>query len=95
MVHQHGVKFIGPSPELIKCMGDKIEAKRIASKHGLPVIQGSESGITSLNEAKKVCSSIGYPILIKASGGGGGKGMKLVTNESQLESSLNQARIEA
>jgi acetyl-CoA carboxylase biotin carboxylase subunit len=92
---KHGVKFIGPSPQLIKSMGDKIEAKRIASKNGLPIIQGSESGINSLSQAKKICSSIGYPILIKASGGGGGKGMKLVTDESQLENALNLARIEA
>ena len=95
IVTKHGVKFIGPSAQLIKSMGDKIEAKRIASKYGLPVIQGSESGINSLEEAKKICSSIGYPILIKASGGGGGKGMKLVVDESQLENSLNLAKVEA
>ena len=95
IVTKHGVKFIGPSPQLIKSMGDKIEAKRIASKNGLPVIQGSEGRITSLDQAKKICSSIEYPILIKASGGGGGKGMKLVTNESQLENALNLAKIEA
>ncbi len=92
---KHGVKFIGPSAQLIKNMGDKIEAKRIASKNGLPVIQGSENGITSLDSAKKISSSIGYPVLIKASGGGGGKGMKLVTEESQLEGALTAARIEA
>ena len=95
IVTKHGIKFIGPSAKLIKDMGDKIEAKRIASKNGLPVIQGSESGITSLNQAKRICSSIGYPVLIKASGGGGGKGMKLVIDDSQLENALSEARNEA
>jgi acetyl-CoA carboxylase biotin carboxylase subunit len=95
IVAKHGVKFIGPSPELIKCMGNKVEAKQIASKNGLPVIQGSEGTITSLEQAKKISSSIKYPVLIKASGGGGGKGMKLVTNESQLENALNLAKNEA
>ncbi len=95
IVAKHRVKFIGPSPELIKCMGNKIEAKKIASKNGLPVIHGSEGIINSLEQAKKICSSIKYPVLIKASGGGGGKGMKLVTHESQLENALNLAKIEA
>jgi len=95
IISKHGIKFIGPSAQLIKSMGDKIEAKRIAKKNGLPVIQGSENGINSLSQAQKICSEIGYPILIKASGGGGGKGMKLVKDESQLENSLNLARIEA
>lgn len=95
MVTKHGIKFIGPSAQVIKSMGNKIEAKHIASKNGLPIIQGSEDRITSLDHAKKICSSIDYPILIKASGGGGGKGMKLVKNESQLENALNIAKIEA
>ena len=95
MVTKHGIKFIGPSPQLIKSMGNKIEAKRIASKNGLPIIPGSETGITNLDQAKKICSSIGFPVLVKASGGGGGKGMKIVTKESELENAVNEAKNEA
>ena len=95
MVTKHGIKFIGPSPQLIKSMGNKIEAKRIASKNGLPIIPGSEREITNLDQAKKICSSIGFPILVKASGGGGGKGMKIVTKESELENAVNEAKNEA
>ncbi len=95
MVIKHGIKFIGPSPQLIKSMGNKIEAKRIASKNGLPIIPGSETGIANLDQAKKICSSIGFPILVKASGGGGGKGMKIVTKESELENAVNEAKNEA
>jgi len=95
MVTKHGIKFIGPNPQLIKSMGNKIEAKRIASKNGLPIIPGSEGGITTLDQAKKICSSISFPILVKASGGGGGKGMKIVTKESELENAVNEAKNEA
>ncbi len=95
MVTRHGIKFIGPSPQLIKSMGNKIEAKQIASKNGLPIIPGSEGGITTLDQAKKVCSSIGFPVLVKASGGGGGKGMKIVAKESELENAINEAKNEA
>ena len=73
IVKKHGIKFIGPSAEIISKMGDKIEAKRIAKKYGLPIIEGSEGGVKSLSEAKSICKEIGYPILIKAAGGGGGK----------------------
>jgi len=95
MVTKHGIKFIGPNPQLIKNMGNKIEAKRIASKNGLPIIPGSEGGITTLDQAKKICSSIGFPVLVKASGGGGGKGMKIVAKESELENAINEAKNEA
>ena len=95
MVTKHGIKFIGPNPQLIKSMGNKIEAKQIASKNGLPIIPGSEGGITTLDQAKKICSSIKFPVLIKASGGGGGKGMKIVTKESELENAMNEAKNEA
>jgi acetyl-CoA carboxylase biotin carboxylase subunit len=95
MVTKHGIKFIGPNPQLIKSMGNKIKAKQIASKNGLTVIPGSEGGITTLDQAKKICSSIGFPVLIKASGGGGGKGMKIVAKESELENSMNEAKNEA
>jgi len=89
------IKFIGPSAEIMKKMGDKIEAKRTAKKLGLPIIDGSEGDIKSLDEAKKISSKIGYPILIKASAGGGGKGMKLVNSENELESNLSMAKQEA
>ncbi|HJO77202.1 MAG TPA: acetyl-CoA carboxylase biotin carboxylase subunit, partial [Pelagibacteraceae bacterium] len=95
MVTKHGIKFIRPNPQLIKSMGNKIEAKQIASKNGLPIIPGSERGITTLDQAKKICSSIGFPVLIKASGGGGGKGMKIVAKESELENAMNEAKSEA
>ena len=95
MVTKHGIKFIGPNPQLIKSMGNKIEAKQIASKNGLPIIPGSEGRITTLDQAKKICSSIGFPVLVKASGGGGGKGMKIVAKESELENAMNEAKNEA
>ena len=89
------IKFIGPSAEIIKKMGNKVEAKMTAKKLGLPVIEGSDENINSLGEAKKICSGIGYPILIKASAGGGGKGMKLVKNEKELDNALSEAKQEA
>ena len=95
IVQKHGVKFIGPKGEIIKKMGDKIEAKKIAKQNGLPVIEGSDSGVKNANEAKSICKKIGYPVLIKASGGGGGKGMKIVENENRLEELFSIARLEA
>ena len=95
IVNKHGIKFIGPKAEIISKMGDKIEAKRIAKKYGLPVIEGSEGGVKSLSEAKSICKQIGYPILIKAAGGGGGKGMKIVEEENKLENLYLIAKAEA
>ena len=95
IVNKHGIKFIGPSPEMIRSMGNKIEAKKIAKINGLPVIEGSDGGVTSVSEAKKICDQIGYPILLKAAGGGGGKGMKIVEKSAQLEDSFLNARLEA
>ena len=95
IVTKNKIKFIGPSSEIIKKMGDKIEAKRTAKKLGLPVIEGSEGNIKTLEEAKKISSDIGYPVLIKASAGGGGKGMKLVKNKNELDSALSLAKQEA
>ena len=94
IVNKHGIKFIGPSAEIISKMGDKIEAKRIDKKYGLPVIEGSEGGVKSVDEAKSICKEIGYPVLIKAAGGGGGKGMKIVEEENKLEN-LFTAKSEA
>ena len=95
IVNKHGIKFIGPSSDLIKKMGDKIQARKIAKENGLPVIEGSVGNVDSIPEAKKVAEKIGYPILIKAAGGGGGKGMKVVTKPAELEKLLPMARLEA
>ncbi len=95
VVNKHGIKFIGPSADIISKMGDKIEAKRIAKKYGLPIIEGSEGGVKSFNEAKTICNKIGYPVLIKAAGGGGGKGMKIVEEENKLENLFLTAKTEA
>ena len=95
IVNKQGIKFIGPSAKLIKQMGDKIEAKKIAKENGLPVIEGSNDGVVSADDAKKVCDKIGYPVLIKASGGGGGKGMKIVNKPDELEKLFSLARLEA
>ena len=95
IVNKHGIKFIGPSAKVISMMGNKIEAKRIAKKYGLPVIEGSEGGVKSLSEAKSICKEIGYPVLLKAAGGGGGKGMKVVEEEGKLERLFLTAKSEA
>ena len=95
IVEKHKVKFIGPKASIIKKMGDKIQAKKIAKQKGLPVIEGSDSGVKDINEAKSICKKIGYPVLIKASGGGGGKGMKIVESENKLQELFSLARLEA
>jgi acetyl-CoA carboxylase, biotin carboxylase subunit len=95
IVTKHGIKFIGPSSDLIKKMGDKIEARKIAKENGLPVIEGSLNNITSVDEAKKISKKIGYPVLIKAAGGGGGKGMKVVNKPEEMEKLFSTAKLEA
>ena len=95
ILEDNKIKFIGPSSNLIKKMGDKIQAKIIAKENGLPVIEGSEGGIKDKNDAKELCKKIGYPILIKASGGGGGKGMKIVKNEKEFDNLFATAKSEA
>ena len=95
IVEAHNIVFIGPKPEHIRCMGDKIEAKITAQKLGIPLVPGSKTDIinfeTALQEAKKV----GYPLLIKAASGGGGRGMKVALNEEELESAFTSAKSEA
>ena len=91
----HGVAFIGPSPEHIRIMGDKIEAKRTAKHLGIPVVPGSEGGITSDDAARKIAAVIGFPVLIKASAGGGGRGMKVARSADELPNALSTARAEA
>ena len=95
ILEENNIKFIGPSSKLIKMMGDKIEAKKIAKQYGLPVIEGSDGGIEDINQAKKICEKIGFPVLIKASGGGGGKGMKIVKKLEEFENLFLTAKQEA
>ena len=95
VLEQNNIKFIGASSEVIQMMGDKIQAKKIAKENGLPVIEGSEGGIKDIVEAKDLCKKIGYPVLIKASGGGGGKGMKIVYKENEFETLFLTAKTEA
>jgi acetyl-CoA carboxylase biotin carboxylase subunit len=95
ILEQHKIKFIGPSSELIKKMGDKIEAKKIARSLGLPIVAGSETGIKDINEAKRIAKKVGFPVLIKAAGGGGGKGMRIVHSEDKLEENIKIAQSEA
>ena len=95
VLEENKIKFIGPSSKLIKMMGDKIEAKKIAKEYGLPVIEGSEGGVSDSRQAKEISKKIGFPVLIKAAGGGGGKGMKIVHNEKDFDLSFSAARTEA
>ena len=95
ILEDNNIKFIGPSSKLIKMMGDKIQAKKIAKQHGLPVIEGSENGVASQKDAKEICNKIGFPVLIKAAGGGGGKGMKIVHKETEFEELFVMAKSEA
>ena len=95
ILEENNIKFIGPSSKLIQMMGDKIQAKKIAKKYGLPVIEGSEGSISDIVEAKKVCEKIGFPVLIKAAAGGGGKGMKIVKEKNEFKELFLTARIEA
>jgi acetyl-CoA carboxylase, biotin carboxylase subunit len=91
---EHDITFIGPTPEHVALMGDKIEAKEAAGELGLPVVPGS-GPVREIGEAKVVAQEIGYPLLVKASAGGGGRGMKLAADESELEPALATARKEA
>ncbi len=95
ILEENNIKFIGPSSRLIKMMGDKIQAKKVAKENGLPVIEGSNGGVSKIDEAKEICKKIGFPVLIKAAGGGGGKGMKIVYNEDKFEELFLAAKSEA
>ena len=94
-LNAHHIFFIGPSANHIKTMGDKILAKKTAEKYGLPVIPGSDGEVKDIAEAKKISENIGYPIIIKASAGGGGRGMVVVHNANDLEASIKKAKNEA
>ncbi len=95
ILQEHNVHFIGPRPEHIRLMGDKIEAKRTARRLGIPVVPGSEGGVGSDKEATAIAAAIGFPVLIKASAGGGGRGMKVAHSEEELATALAIARNEA
>jgi len=92
---QYNIKFIGPTPEMIRAMGDKMTAKETMIKAGVPVIPGSEGLLESVDEAKKLAKEMGYPIILKATAGGGGKGMRVVWEESEIEKAYNTAKAEA
>jgi acetyl-CoA carboxylase biotin carboxylase subunit len=95
IVESHGIVWIGPKPEHIRVMGDKVEAKRTAAKLGLPLVPGSDGPVEGPDEARAVAAETGYPLLVKAASGGGGRGMKIVRAEDELDSQIAQARSEA
>ncbi|KTE20135.1 acetyl-CoA carboxylase biotin carboxylase subunit [Sphingopyxis sp. H050] len=95
IIEAHDMVFVGPKPEHIRTMGDKVEAKRTAVALGLPVVPGSPGAVTFGEETKRLAKDIGYPVLIKAASGGGGRGMKVVPDEDSLESLMGQASSEA
>ena len=95
ILEDYRIKFIGPSSKLIQMMGDKIQAKKIAKEYGLPVIEGSDGEVKDKEDAKKICKKIGFPVLIKASAGGGGKGMKIVYKESEFDDLFATTKTEA
>ncbi|MGX5857687.1 acetyl-CoA carboxylase biotin carboxylase subunit [Dyadobacter jiangsuensis] len=94
-VKEAGLIFIGPSPESIEVMGSKLAAKQAASQYNIPMVPGTPDAINDRDEAKRIANSIGYPILIKASAGGGGKGMRVVENEAEFDEQMDRAVSEA
>jgi acetyl-CoA carboxylase biotin carboxylase subunit len=92
---EHGIQFIGPKPEHIRLMGDKIAAKRTVQKLGIPVVPGSDGGVASDDDAIAIARDIGFPVLVKAAAGGGGRGMKVAHLEDELATALATARAEA
>ena len=95
IVELHNIIFVGPKPEHIRTMGDKIEAKRTAGALGLPLVPGSDGAVSDVDEAKAIAQAAGYPVIIKAASGGGGRGMKVCTSPDQLETLMAQAGSEA
>ena len=91
----HGIKFIGPTPEMINSMGDKITAKDSMIRAGVPVVPGGEGLLKDVDHAKGLAKEIGYPVILKATAGGGGKGMRVVWEEKDIERSFDNARAEA
>ncbi len=95
ILEEHGITFIGPTSEHIRIMGDKIEAKETAKRLGIPCVPGSDGAITNEAQAQRVAKSIGFPVLIKAAAGGGGRGMKVARTAEDLDMALKTARAEA
>ncbi len=95
IVEDHDIIWIGPKPEHIRVMGDKVEAKKTAGGLGLPLVPGSDGAVREIGEARRIADEIGYPVIVKAASGGGGRGMKVVPEASQLETSIRQAGSEA
>jgi acetyl-CoA carboxylase, biotin carboxylase subunit len=91
----HGIKFIGPTPDMINAMGDKITAKETMIRAGVPVVPGSKDLLTGVDHAKTLAAEIGYPVILKATAGGGGKGMRVVWKEEEIEKAFNTAKQEA
>lgn len=95
IIEEHKLIFVGPKPEHILTMGDKVMAKKTAGALGLPLVPGSDGAIDDVEEAKRIAREVGYPVIIKAASGGGGRGMKVVSNEEELETQMQQAGTEA
>ncbi len=95
IVEEHDIIFVGPKPEHIRTMGDKVEAKRTAGALGLPLVPGSDGAVSEIADGKRIADEIGYPVIVKAASGGGGRGMKVVTDPDELETLMSQARREA
>jgi acetyl-CoA carboxylase biotin carboxylase subunit len=95
IVQDHRIGWIGPSPEHIRMMGDKVQAKKTAAEIGLPLVPGSDGAVSTVEEALEVADRIGYPVLVKAASGGGGRGMKVIPDADSLPSLMSQARSEA
>jgi acetyl-CoA carboxylase biotin carboxylase subunit len=95
LCRDHGIKFIGATPEQIDSMGDKSNAKDTMKKAGVPIIPGSDGLLDGLAQAKKVAKTIGYPVIIKATAGGGGRGMRIIWNEEEIEPMMSSAKQEA
>src|SRR5690606_37765714 len=95
IVEAHGIVWIGPKPEHIRTMGDKVEAKRTAGALGLPLVPGSDGAVSDFTAAAKIAEEIGYPVIIKAASGGGGRGMKVCNGPDELDTLIKQAGNEA
>jgi len=95
VVRDSGFTFIGPSPEAMNLLGDKVNCKRMAKQSGTPIFPGTDGGIEDLEEAVKVAAEIGYPVIVKAAGGGGGRGMRIARDETELRAGVDSARQEA
>ncbi|MEO1580193.1 MAG: biotin carboxylase N-terminal domain-containing protein, partial [Pseudomonadota bacterium] len=95
ILEDHQITFIGPSAEHIRMMGDKITAKETAKALGIPVVPGSDGGVPNIAAAKAIGEEFGYPVIVKATAGGGGRGMKLARSEAEMETAFSTARSEA